>query len=240
MAQRCPPYRAARANELLDYLQAGAYPHIAAEAAGISQATLEAWLHAGHRARAKKVFRDFTARYEAACAMARLVAEIAVHDTDPKYWLKFGPGKDRPGRPGWSREVKPFIEDKSSTTVNILANPLINDLLTVILQALAPYPDARVAAAEAINSLAVAHRPQPKNIEHHVTPVTTTEHDDQRPATTPPMTDDDDAQPRRRSPAPTTPTPTTTTTPTPATTPTPTPTPSRPLRRQLPDDVTQL
>lgn len=158
---RFAPFDAARADQLLAYVQAGAFPQIAALACGIRRETFEAWVERGRRPKGHRALRQFVARLDAAAATARLLAEVAVHADDPKYWLKFGPGRDRPGEPGWAREVKPFLEDRS-TTVNVLANPLISDLLTVILAALAPFPEARVAAAAAINRLAVDTKPPPK------------------------------------------------------------------------------
>jgi hypothetical protein len=170
VTRRTPPFDAVRANELLDYVQAGAYAQVAAESAGISRDTLEAWLNRGRKKNAPRPLRAFVARFEAAAAKARLLAETAVFQNDPRFWLKFGPGKDKPGVPGWSGEVKPLIET-NNTTVNVLANPVIADLLTVILAALEAFPEARIAAAAAINSLAV-DRPKlpPKLVATEMSP----------------------------------------------------------------------
>jgi hypothetical protein len=75
-----------------------------------------------------------------------------VFDEDPKTWLTRGPGKDAPGRPGWSGVVKPII-NVDNRQVNMLQDPTANALLTLLFEALTPFPDARKAVADALNGV---------------------------------------------------------------------------------------
>jgi len=43
------------------------------------------------------------------------------------------------------------LDEKPVTTINLLSTPEIQNLTVVLLKALAPYPEARIAAAEALD-----------------------------------------------------------------------------------------
>jgi hypothetical protein len=59
-------------------------------------------------------FRQFRQSVLAARAQTRVLAEVEVRRDDPLSWLLVGPGRERPGEPGWSRSV----------TVNVLSGPV--------------------------------------------------------------------------------------------------------------------
>ncbi len=68
-------------------------------------------------------------------------------EKDVRSWLKHGPGRDRPGRPGWAARVKPAPADRPADR---LAAPEVAGLLAVLRTALAAYPDALAAVTRAL------------------------------------------------------------------------------------------
>src|SRR5262249_30880288 len=133
------------------YIRAGAYPHVASAAAGLDPAVFAEWMRKGEKRRAVKAYREVAAAVRLAAAQARLVAEMEGLKTDPRTWLTEGPGKDAPGSAGWSGVVKPIVAVDNSKTVNLLADPSSAALISLLLAALAPYPEARKAAVAALN-----------------------------------------------------------------------------------------
>ncbi len=137
------------------YISAGAFPHMAAEAAGIPAAVFEVWLARGNplgRRRGWKPHRLYTPFWREvmeAAARARVAAEIEAFRQDAARWLMQGPGKDRPGVPGWSQTVRPQPA-KEAPEANVLLAPEMQRVTAAVLQALAPYPEARVAVARAL------------------------------------------------------------------------------------------
>ncbi len=99
----------AAVTQTLAYIRAGGYPHVAAAAAGVPPRVFRVWLERGERDDAREPYRGFVAGIVQASAQSRLVAEHAVLQKDPKFWLKHGPGKETPESPGWSGEVKPVV-----------------------------------------------------------------------------------------------------------------------------------
>ncbi|MCI0462849.1 MAG: hypothetical protein L0Z62_38370 [Gemmataceae bacterium] len=164
MARRSHAYDAQKAEQLLTFLQAGAYGHIAAEAAEISAATLHEWLRRGQGKGATEPYRSFARRYVQTRALARLHAELEVFKKDPKLWLKCGPGKETADSPGWSREVSPSRAQPSASTGSGLDHPLLADLSAAVLEALKPFPEARLAVAAALQSLADDAQPKTKQL----------------------------------------------------------------------------
>jgi hypothetical protein len=77
-------------------IRSGAFPYIAAEAAGIPAEVYERWLQMGvprpKAAGSYKRYIQFRFAVMQAQAHARLVAEIAVLKADPACWLQRGPG----------------------------------------------------------------------------------------------------------------------------------------------------
>lgn len=47
------------------------------------------------------------------------------------------------------------LDERPTTTVNLLASAEVGQLVTVLLRALAPFPEARIAAADALDGVAV-------------------------------------------------------------------------------------
>ncbi len=83
-------------------IREGSFAWIAARAAGISESTFYRWLDLGEQG--IEPFREFREQVEAAHAQARSSAEAEVRRTNPLAWLRFGPGRERAGRPGWTED----------------------------------------------------------------------------------------------------------------------------------------
>ena len=93
-------------HQILSFVRAGSYDWVAAEAAGISKSTFYRWMRQGEQA-ADGIYFDFHGEVRQARAQARVAAEAEVRRDNPLAWLRYGPGRQRPGEPGWteSREL---------------------------------------------------------------------------------------------------------------------------------------
>jgi hypothetical protein len=148
------------------YIRAGGFEHVAAEAAGVPRRVFDKWLHAGQRKEGRKVYRRFVAAVRQAGAQARLGAEIAVLKAKPLDWLKCGPGKERPGNPGWSTAAR--AQSRGNETHPLML-PEMQRLVATLLGALSPYPEARMVAVRALDDQVPGKPGQPR------TPPATTE-----------------------------------------------------------------
>jgi hypothetical protein len=151
MAKRAFPFDPLVAERLLSYIQSGGYPQVAAEAAGVPEKVFLQWIEWGEKNRAREPYRGFARSVRQAMAHGRLVAELAVHEKDPKFWLTHGPGKEAAGNPGWTGEVKPANAQSSGNAYN--ADLQWQALYTVLMRALAEFPEARLAVAQALRGL---------------------------------------------------------------------------------------
>jgi hypothetical protein len=98
---------------IVKHIKAGAYDYIAAQAAGIHVDTFRNWLKWGESDAVEHAdYNEFRRLVMQARAEARRIAEGRVWDEKPDTWLLKGPGRERPGEPGWSNE----------TTVNVNAS----------------------------------------------------------------------------------------------------------------------
>lgn len=90
---------------IVDFTRAGAFAHVAAQAAGISPRTLSEWMARGrgeHPTRpCTPKLKAFVRKVEQAQAEARLAAEIEVYRNHPKHWLRYV-ARSRPDSEGWS------------------------------------------------------------------------------------------------------------------------------------------
>jgi hypothetical protein len=144
MSRKVPPLTAEVEKTITAYVRAGGYPHIAAEAAGISREVFEEWLHRGEAGRPAK-YRRFVEKLRQAEAQARLNAEVAAFKDKPMDWLKAGPGKETAAKPGWSALAKPRAGAAKETP--LMMRPDVQAFLRALLQALEPHPEARAAVA---------------------------------------------------------------------------------------------
>lgn len=105
MAGRTPKLTPEVQDLIVAYIRAGSYEHVAAEAAGVGRSTFYRWMDRGRKARSG-IYHDFAVAVREARAQARASAEIEVRKTDPFKWLRFGPGRERPGDPGWTESTQ--------------------------------------------------------------------------------------------------------------------------------------
>ncbi len=152
-----PRYRLTPAlqEQILAFIRAGGYPHVAAEAAGLPRDVFERWMERGQSARAPAAYRALAQAVMEAQAQARLKAEVTAMTDKPLDWLKAGPGKDSAANPGWTNPGKP--RDTSASKTN-KAEQLrvwcaVLDLLGRCVERLAPYPEARAALAAWLKEL---------------------------------------------------------------------------------------
>jgi hypothetical protein len=148
------------ADDITAKIRRGAFPHVAAEAAGIPRAIFRRWLELGGRAHARKPYKAFAMAVKQAQAIARLTAEAKVLQSDPKTWLRSGPGRERPGDPGWTAVTKP-IATPHKQTINLLASHDFLAFLATLRRVLAPYPEALDALSTALD-----HPNKTKLVEH--------------------------------------------------------------------------
>jgi hypothetical protein len=131
-------------RQIVATIRAGAFAHLAAEAAGVPRRLFAVWLDRGRRKQARPPYRTFWLNVLQAKAQARLGAEMEVRKKDPKFWLRYGPGKEADDAPGWT------TTGKKAAKAEGLANPAFRRLLGTILQVLAPFPEARQAIVTAL------------------------------------------------------------------------------------------
>jgi hypothetical protein len=89
-------------------IEAGAFDWVAAEAAGIGRRTFYDWLRRGEAG--EEPYAEFLVAVRRARASARGEAERTVRLKNPLAWLRLGPGRERPGEPGWTSSNKPPAE----------------------------------------------------------------------------------------------------------------------------------
>ena len=95
------------------------------------EAVLERWLKRGRKKNASEPYRSFARNVDQALGQARLRAEMAAYKDDPKNWLKHGPGKERPGKPGWSALAKSTAGSENKT-IALFSNPELLQLIAML------------------------------------------------------------------------------------------------------------
>ena len=86
---------------IVDAVRNGCFDWIAAQAAGIDPSTFWRWMRRGERS-SEQPFRQFCKEVKQARAQARQQAEALVFKESPFKWLRYGPGRERQGEPGWT------------------------------------------------------------------------------------------------------------------------------------------
>jgi hypothetical protein len=126
-------------RQILAAIRAGGFAHVAAEAAGVSRRIFAEWMARGREKGAPRRYRDFWLHVIQAKAQARLSAELEARKKDSKFWLRYGPGA-----PCWRPAGKVLPRPAG------LSNPKLQHLFALILQVLAPFPEARLAILTAL------------------------------------------------------------------------------------------
>jgi len=142
---------------VLGYIRSGGYPWVAAESAGIPRAVFRRWLRQGAKPGSRSLYRLFYHNVLQARAQARLSAEVETRKLDPKFWLTHGPGREQATLPGWTNPPSNRASQKNKGTSAILSGDFLQ-LLSPILEALVPFPEARSAVAQQLEMLAQEKR----------------------------------------------------------------------------------
>jgi hypothetical protein len=139
-------------SAIASYIRSGGYPWVAAEGAGIPRRVFVQWMCRGAKRRSRSRYRHFYLMVLQARAQSRLAAEMETRKKDPRSWLTHGPGKERRGAPGWTNpgKARPATRKKADEA---LATEKLLELMGPILQALAPFPEARAAVAQELDRL---------------------------------------------------------------------------------------
>jgi hypothetical protein len=105
---------------ICENIRRGAFTWVACQAVGISTDAYNLWVRRGIVG--EQPYKDFVDAIEQAHAEARVAAEQSVYAANPLAWLKMGPGRDRPGRPGWSDRPIPEAAPGSDAPVRVTLN----------------------------------------------------------------------------------------------------------------------
>lgn len=100
-------------------IRKGAFDWVAAEAAGIGRRTFYRWLSSGE-ARSDSLYRQFWHDVRQARAEARQAAEARVFKDNAFNWLRYGPGRERPGAPGWTERMEHAGEGGGPVTIRVI------------------------------------------------------------------------------------------------------------------------
>ena len=137
-------------GEIILRVRSGAFPHVAAEAAGVPAEVFQEWMERGSRPGAREPYRGLAEQVRHAHGHARCMSEVALRQKDPKAWLLNGPGKNSDNLPGWSMPVKGQAKPQRPGA-GVLLQAEMQTLLGSLLDVLAPYPEARAALAAALD-----------------------------------------------------------------------------------------
>lgn len=141
-----PTLTAELERSILAGIRAGGYPHVAAAAFGVPHARFRRWLARGRGRRALEPYRRFARAVDQAHAQARLHAEMAVLDKDPRLWLRGGPGREQPGKPGWTGFVSPRLVPQRPA-LDVFRSPEFLAVRDEMLEALNDFPGAHDAVS---------------------------------------------------------------------------------------------
>src|SRR3954449_11155033 len=100
-------------EQIVAAIRAGAFPHVAAQAFGVSRRTFEKWRRLGRCNEGDAEFFSFASAVSEAIAQARLRAEMEVFTEQPRIWLQHGPGRDASDCAGWTVAIKPIMRSRA-------------------------------------------------------------------------------------------------------------------------------
>jgi hypothetical protein len=125
-------------RQLIAAIRSGVHPHVAAAAVGLPRGKFTVLLERG-REQARGRCRQLRLQVCEARAYARMRAEIEARNKDVKFWLRYGPGK-------WG------AVRKEASPGDSLAD--VQTLVAALLAALEPFPEAKQAVLQALDSAA--------------------------------------------------------------------------------------
>jgi hypothetical protein len=143
------------AQRILSYIREGAFDWVASEANGVSRTTFYEWVSRGEGTDPDRpqtpFYAEFARQVREARAEARHSAEVEVKRGEPLAWLMKGPGRDRPGEPGWTNpsDSRQGEAPQGSGPTWAQWAALQAQLLAILLK----YPDVHQAAAQAFQQV---------------------------------------------------------------------------------------
>ncbi len=138
-------------SKILASIRAGGFVGVAAQAWGVSRRLCRRWLNMGRKKGAREPYRSFAANVDQAQGQARLKAEAELLRDDAKCWLQHGPGKEMPGKPGWSSLAKPLVKSPRRAE-SLFANVPLLKLLKDVRTVLGPHPDAQLQLDQVVDA----------------------------------------------------------------------------------------
>src|SRR5262245_28275222 len=111
-------------DKIVTAVRAGSFPYIAARAFGVPPSTHYAWLQQGAQGQAP--YREYLEKVSTAAAAARLAAEVEVRRENALAWLRYGPGRERPGEPGWTDRTEHAVTDGQGGPLRLIVE-VVND-----------------------------------------------------------------------------------------------------------------
>jgi hypothetical protein len=108
-------------------IKVGTYPYIAAAACGIPKSTYFRWMQRAEEKGAPKIYPDLRDKISEAAGAARSNAELRVFRDNPFQWLRYGPGRDKPGQEGWSEPQTVKVEADVNSRQQVSIEEMIPD-----------------------------------------------------------------------------------------------------------------
>lgn len=112
-------------QKILLFIEQGVYDYVAAEAMGITNWTWQNWLRRGEedwKAGRKTNYVRFFLDVRTAQSRGRLIAELEARRDSVQFWLTRGPGRTRPGRPGWTETITVAGDEEMPLELNVNAD----------------------------------------------------------------------------------------------------------------------
>ena len=89
---------------IIQAIRQGCFDWVAAQAGGITPQTFGNWMRWGEKGNPR--YLAFFSEVQSAKAETRRKAEAKVFAEDAFKWLRYGPGRERPGEPGWTESAQ--------------------------------------------------------------------------------------------------------------------------------------
>ena len=106
-------------KEIVDRIKVGAFPWVAAQSCHVPPSTFYRWMASGEKDASSR-YREFWEEVRAAAAYARMLAEAEVRKGAAFQWLRYGPGRERPGEPGWTNSAQVDVTSGGKTLEDTL------------------------------------------------------------------------------------------------------------------------
>lgn len=118
--------------QILYILQTGTYQWVAAQACGIDPGTFQDWMRKGNAPDAPEPYATFAREVNRVHAIVRANVESNVAHRNPEYWLTRGPGRSKPGRPGWTDAPLEVEESDEERAIDQLSYEQLEALAEMI------------------------------------------------------------------------------------------------------------